>query len=166
MESSDLTANPGDDIKASSWNTLVNAVGRPNITLGAGLAGDNKTSGVNLHLTKQPEEYWTGRVVAAGPASQGDIYTNVYWVQRQKVATVTNGSSTCNSSQKVTWVNATAPYAQIVAATNREEALSGTHFVPLGTIVRIYEEYDNGVPTSVRYSFDCTPPNFVVIHSR
>ena len=166
MEPSTLTVKPGDPLKASSWNTLVNALGNPTISTGTNLQANNWNGPGHVALAKQPDDYWVGKIVQSGPG--GSDYTDSrYWVQRQTLTTVDHtppscsADANCNPQKRLQWTAASAPYNQTVTATNMQEALANCHFCLPGQIVQVFEEQDNGSPTRLRYKFDAFPPNFI-----
>jgi hypothetical protein len=82
-----------------------------------------------------------------------DSFTNNrYSVTRENV---TNTSSV--ATDLVTWADSTGDYAATITATNTAEEVTGSHLLPLGSIVRVWWEHDIGTTNTIRYTIQETP---------
>ena len=118
------------------------------------LTVSQRGSNINLLLRKNPHRLFLGVTKSAGPNSEADYTDERYWVQEEAIT----GGATPQAKQ--TFANmtySTDTRCRYVTATNRSEALAGTHLLPVGSHVGPIDVVrdSDGVP---HYFFSSAPP--------
>lgn len=139
---------PGQPIKASEHNAIIDAAKKAQLLAGENLATKIAPGGTSLFReTPYAKTFW-GRITALGPNAEADYADERYWV-KQICATNAAGDSTSN----LTVAELTDTNAYHITATNLAELGAGTHTLEAELPVKVYIIYDSRSSANIHYVF-------------
>jgi len=122
---------------------------------------DNVNTVTNSNAKGQrAPQYFYGTIVNTGPLGTEADYTDArYWVQRQLPSN--SGGAVTDAA---TFTAATTPIAQTFTATNMSEIAYSTHSIRVGTVVKIFWEFDFTTPNPTpRHLIESPSPGLIPV---
>jgi len=141
---------PGDPIRASAWNELLRNVRR--ISGKSGVVVKQSSNGavtISPQIVDDTGYWFTGKIVAAGPAAEADFADERYWVR----------ATTPIAGAPPTWENITASGHYYVVASNLCEMDASSHDLATdGSLqVVVFKQYNSSAAPLPTYCFGALP---------